>query len=84
MVSNIVKQLDIHNIFSFIHTLYDQAGQCYIIVLMNPYNILTLTSLIIEGSAPFLISNSTTELYPSRDATCNGVSPRYKQYTTSN
>ena len=48
---------------------------------MNPYNILTLTSLTIEGSAPFLISNSTTELYP---ATCNGVSPLYKQYTTSN
>ena len=48
---------------------------------MKPYNILTLTSLTIEGSAPFLISNSTTEL---REATCNGVSPLYKQYTTSN
>ena len=51
---------------------------------MNPYNILTLTLLTIEGSAPFLISNSTIELYPLRDATCNGVSPLYKQYTTSN
>ena len=51
---------------------------------MKPYNILTLTSLTIEGSAPFLISNSTTELYPLREATCNGVSPLYKQYKTSN
>ena len=51
---------------------------------MKPYNILTLTILTIEGSALFLISNFTMELYPSRDATCNGVSPLYKQYTTSN